>query len=165
MLYITVMIQWFILATVMKLIWLIMTMLVTIDLLSIFRLTSHHHHLITGHSVLIVIWKNMFDTFYGYITMLKMRDYKCRVCEMFPPRSTTEDHPKATFASETNVDARKYKWIAIIKFILLARFRCCIWTWLLRKGKLMIFNLQTLKLLSILQQWQLLTLSMTLNIK
>ena len=159
------MIQWFILTTVMKLIWLIMTMLVTIDLLSIFRLTSHHHHLITGHSVLIVIWKNMFDTFYGYITMLKMRDYKCRICEMFPPRSTTEDHPKATFASETNVDARKYKWIAIIKFILLARFRCCIWTWLLRKGKLMIFNLQTLKLLSILQQWQLLTLPMTLNIK
>ena len=159
------MIQWFILTTVMKLIWLIMTMLVTIDLLSIFRLTSHHHHLITGHSVLIVIWKNMFDTFYGYIIMLKMRDYKCRICEMFPPRSTTEDHPKATFASETNVDARKYKWIAIIKFILLARFRCCIWTWLLRKGKLMIFNLQTLKLLSILQQWQLLTLPMTLNIK
>ena len=159
------MIQWFILTTVMKLIWLIMTMLVTIDLLSIFRLTSHHHHLITGHSVLIVIWRNMFDTFYGYITMLKMRDYKCRICEMFPPRSTTEDHPKATFASETNVDARKYKWIAIIKFILLARFRCCIWTWLLRKGKLMIFNLQTLKLLSILQQWQLLTLPMTLNIK
>ena len=159
------MIQWFILTTVMKLIWLIMTMLVTKDLLSIFRLTSHHHHLITGHSVLIVIWKNMFDTFYGYITMLKMRDYKCRICEMFPPRSTTEDHPKATFASETNVDARKYKWIAIIKFILLARFRCCIWTWLLRKGKLMIFNLQTLKLLSILQQWQLLTLPMTLNIK
>ena len=159
------MIQWFMLATVMKLLWLILTMLVTIDLLSIFRLTSHHHHLITGHSVLIVIWKNMFDTFYGYITMLKMRDYKCRICEMFPPRSTTEDHPKATFASETNVDARKYKWIAIIKFILLARFRCCIWTWLLRKGKLMIFNLQTLKLLSILQQWQLLTLPMTLNIK
>ena len=116
-------------------------------------------------SVLIVIWKNMLDTFYGYITMLKMRDYKSRVCEMFPPRSTTEDHPKATFASETNVGAIKYKWIAIIKFSLLARFRCCIWTWLLRKEKLMIFNLQTLKLLSILQQWQLLTLSMTLNIK
>ena len=118
-----------ILATVMKLLWLILTMLVTIDLLSIFRLTSHHHHLITGHSVLIVIWKNMFNTFYGYITMLKMRGYNCRICEMFPPRSTTEDHPRAKFTSEavrawqtiqnviqTNIDATKYKWIAIIKF-------------------------------------------------
>ena len=26
--------------------------------------------------------------------------YKCRICEMFPPRSTTEDHPRAMFASE-----------------------------------------------------------------
>ena len=156
------MIQCFILTTVMKLLWLIVTMLVTIDLLSIFCLTSHHH-LITGHSVLIVTWKKCVRDFLWLY--YNAEDEKCRICEMFPPRSTTEDHPKATFASETNVDARKYKWIAIIKFILLARFRCCIWTWLLRKGKLMIFNLQTLKLLSILQQWQLLTLPMTLNIK
>ena len=28
---------------------------VTTDLLSIFCLTSHHHHLITGHSAMIVI--------------------------------------------------------------------------------------------------------------
>ena len=156
------MIQCFILTTVMKLLWLIVTMLVTIDLLSIFCLTSHHH-LITGHSVLIVTWKKCVRDFLWLY--YNAEDEKCRICEMFPPRSTTEDHPKATFASETNVDARKYKWIAIIKFILLARFRCCIWTWILRKGKLMIFNLQTLKLLSILQQWQLLTLPMTLNIK
>ena len=156
------MIQCFILTTVMKLLWLIVTMLVTIDLLSIFCLTSHHH-LITGHSVLIVTWKKCVRDFLWLY--YNAEDEKCRICEMFPPRSTTEDHPKATFASETNVDAIKYKWIAIIKFSLLARFRCCIWTWLLRKGKLMIFNLQTLKLLSILQQWQLLTLPMTLNIK
>ena len=30
------------------------TMLVTIYLLSIFTLTSHHHHLITAHSIMIV---------------------------------------------------------------------------------------------------------------
>ena len=42
-------------ATVMKLLWLILTMLVTIDLLSIFRLTPHHCDLIAGHLVLIVI--------------------------------------------------------------------------------------------------------------
>ena len=52
---------------------------------------------------------------------------------------------------ETNIDARKYKWIAIIKFNLLARFRCCMWTSLLRKENLVTFNLQTLKLSSILQ--------------
>ena len=124
------MIQWFIMAT-MKLLWLILTMLVIIDLLSISCLASPHHHLITGHSVMIVIWKNMFETFHGYITMLKMRCYKCRICEMFPLRITTEGHPRAKFASEAvrsltdhpqcywnKIDARKYKWIAIIKFSL-----------------------------------------------
>ena len=46
---------------------------------------------------------------------------------------------------ETNIDAGKNKWIAKIKFSLLARFRCCMWTSLLRKEKLVTFNLQTLK--------------------
>ena len=66
---------------------------------------------------------------------------------------------------ETNIDARKYKWIAIIKFSLLARFRCCMWTSLLRKEKLVTFNLQTLKPSSILRQWQTWILSITLDIK
>ena len=26
--------------------------------------------------------------------------YKCRICGMFPPQSTAEDHPRAKFASE-----------------------------------------------------------------
>ena len=65
---------------------------------------------------------------------------------------------------ETNIDARKYKWIAIIKFSLLAKFRCCMETSLLRKKRLVTFNLQALKLSSILQQWKLFTLSMTVDI-
>ena len=169
------MIQCFILTTVMKLLWLIVTMLVTIDLLSIFCLTSHHH-LITGHSVLIVTWKKCVRDFLWLY--YNAEDEKCRICEMFPPRSTTEDHPRAKFPSEAvgawqtiqnvieaNIDARKYKLIVVIKFSLLARFRCCMWTSLLRKEKLVTFHLQILKLSSILQQWQLLALSLTLDIK
>ena len=46
--------------------------------------------------------KNMFLilTFHGYIIMLEIRGYKCRICEMFPPRSITEGHFRAKFASE-----------------------------------------------------------------
>ena len=155
------MIWWFILATVMKLLWLILTMLVTIDLLSIFCLTSHHHHLITGHSVLIVIWKNMFETFYGY-NAEDFLDLQCWRWGVTSVGSVRCSHHKVQLKTilepsllqrqsgawqtiqnviETNIDARKYKWIAIIKFSLLARFRCCMGTSLLRKEKLVTFNL------------------------
>ena len=172
------MIQWFILATVMKLLWLILTMLVTIDLLSIFRLTPHHCHLIAGHLVLIVIWKKMFETFYGFIAMLKIRvtsvgsvrcsHHKVQLKTILEPSLLQRQSgawQTIQNVIETNIDARKYKWIASIKVNLLARFRCCMWTSHLRKEKLVTFNLQTLKPSSILWQWQPLILSITLDIK
>ena len=39
-------------------------------------------------------------TFHGYIIMLQIRGYKCRICEMFPPQRTTEGYFRAKFASE-----------------------------------------------------------------
>ena len=67
-----------------------------INIPSNFTSTSFHYWTFSLDSNL----KNMFETFYGYITMLKMRRCKCRICEMFPPRSTIEDHPRVKFASE-----------------------------------------------------------------
>ena len=62
-------------------------------------------------------------TFHGYIIMLQMRGSTCRICEMFPPQSTTGGQLGRQGAwqiilnvIETNIDARKYKWIVIIKF-------------------------------------------------
>ena len=44
--------------------------------------------------------KNMLKAFHGYIIMLLMMGYKCRICEMFPLLSTPGDYSRAKFASE-----------------------------------------------------------------
>ena len=57
----------------MKFLWFILTMSMTIYLLLIFHLTSHHHLLITKGSVMVATWKCMPKTFQGYVIMLQMR--------------------------------------------------------------------------------------------
>ena len=71
----------------------------TINIPSNFTSPSCHYRTFNHVSVL----KNMFliMTFQGYIIMLQMKGYECRICEMFPPWSTTEDHFRAKFASKT----------------------------------------------------------------
>ena len=44
--------------------------------------------------------KNVRDFLWLYCNA-EDKGYKCRICEMFPSQSTTEDHPRAKFASET----------------------------------------------------------------
>ena len=44
--------------------------------------------------------KNVRDFLWFYCNA-EDKGYKCRICEMFPSQSTTEDHPRAKFASET----------------------------------------------------------------
>ena len=67
----------------------------TINTLSNFTSPSFHYWTFSLDSNL-----KKYVRYFRYITILKMRCYKCRICEMFPPRSTTEDHPRAKFASE-----------------------------------------------------------------
>ena len=72
----------------------------TINIPSNFTSPSFDYSTFNHDSIL----KNMFliMTFHGYTIMLQIRSYKCRICEMFPQRSTTEGHFRAKFASEAD---------------------------------------------------------------